>query len=335
MDNDESFDFCCDWALCNSINNMTGYRIPSGYICIEEKWVKPFLNLYLQLTRYFINIFDMRETDTVASGSGFFYFCLLYVSQFEEWMDYFYELFLYNLLYLLVDHYIDNTKISNTDKKQAIAVMYQLLEDPTIETDNYNLKLIGIVYNILITPKNLEEADRCKTLKEAIKLLFQAEVDGLVIQSSPPGTFTEQEYHEIAGRKGGETIRVLHAILGRSLIGDGWWNLGVTLQLIDDMLDIETDTEDNIYTIARYHLDRYGNTNKLYNEIIERTSRLPKEVNIFKFMYINMLIYYADRYDHLSVELRNRMNSLNCIVPFKANIILTEMAKRQMVEFGS
>src|SRR5437763_197266 len=79
----------------------------------------PFINYYAELLHPYLSELGLssttlpgsNENECAASGVMFFYGCLLYVMHFPNWGQYIEDIFLYNMLYLLVDYYLDDIKV--------------------------------------------------------------------------------------------------------------------------------------------------------------------------------------------------------------------------------
>ena len=173
-----------------------------------------------------------RDADCIASGLIFFYGCLIYIMHFPKWGDYIEDIFLYNLLYILVDFYIDDIKINKYDKNIAISQMFILIITP-LEHENIVLidpilKTIAMIYYKLIT--------RCPSAKDSIIKLFKAEIEGFTIQNN--NNLERDEYYNICLKKGGYTMQVLQHIVGNidQNIFDASYHIGTIMQLIDDSL---------------------------------------------------------------------------------------------------
>src|SRR5438128_10361347 len=77
----------------------------------------PFLHRYLAFLKPYVQDSKvnakLREGEILASGASFFYGCFFYIMHFPNWRKHIYDIFLYNLLYMLVDHYIDDNRIND------------------------------------------------------------------------------------------------------------------------------------------------------------------------------------------------------------------------------
>jgi hypothetical protein len=227
---------------------------------------------------------------------------------FPNWGRHIRDIFLYNLLYILVDHYIDDIRIDPGLKETAIAQMFILLEDPSQHSSmpliDPVLKTIALVYQELIT--------RCPATKKSIFKLFQSEVDGLKIQKD--ATAQREKYYDIALRKGGYTMEVLHDIVGNTdiTIREATFHIGTIMQLIDDSVDILTDMKNGIHTIATCDLTSMKNLDTLWLDIMHRISTIDRRFVLFIFLYTIFAVYLPDRLNKCySENLRRLTNPLN------------------------
>lgn len=285
----------------------------------------PLLRKYIQMLRPYTEILGIsgkgnkpREADCVASGIVFFYGCLFYIMHFPGWGSHIEDIFLYNLLYILVDHYIDDIAIDDNRKRLAISQMFVLINDPTAQLSFIDpvLKTIAVVYHRLIT--------RCPNTKDHIITLFQLEVEGLKIQNI--GSCRREQYYDIAVKKGGYTMQVLQKIVGNDdpELDAAAFHIGSIMQLIDDILDIYADKEKSIYTIATYDLSHTQNLDELWVDIMNRISKIHPKFTIFIILYTIFAVYIPDRLpQNYSQELRHQTNSLN-LFNFDGSTMLVE-----------
>jgi hypothetical protein len=293
-------------------NKLTLISVLTG---TEVSFGTPLLRKYIELLRPYTDILGIsgednrpREADCAASGIVFFYGCLCYIMHFPGWGQHIEDIFLYNLLYILVDHYIDDIKVNSIDKKHAISQMYILIMDPSqherLPLIDPILKTIAIVYQRLIT--------RCPDTKKSIIKLFEAEIEGLTIQKD--SSSSREKYYDIAIRKGGYTMQVLQHIVGDTdpTITDASFHIGTIMQLIDDSVDVIADQKNGIHTIASYDLQNKGNLDELWIDIMNRIRNIDARFTIFTFLYTVFTVYLPDRIrDCYSESLRQLTNPLN------------------------
>lgn len=288
------------------INVLTGTEVSFG---------TPLLRKYIELLRPYTEILGIsgennrpREADCAASGIVFFYGCLCYIMHFPNWGHHIEDIFLYNLLYILVDHYIDDIRIDSSSKKRAIEQMYILVMDPS-QHENLSLidpvlKTIAMVYHRLIT--------RCPKAKNSIIKLFEAEIEGLTIQKD--SSMSREKYYDIAVKKGGYTMQVLQHIVGNNdpSITEASYHIGTIMQLIDDSVDVLADQKNGIHTIASYDLQNKGNLNELWIDIMNRIRHIDSRFTIFIILYTIFAVYLPDRIkDCYTAEMRQLTNPIN------------------------
>lgn len=280
-----------------------------------ENYGTAMLRKYIKLLRPYGEVLGIasendkpREPDCVASGIVFFYVCLLYIMHFDRWGEHIEDIFLYNMLYILVDHYIDDCNVSDELKEKGIRQMYILIEEPTaceyMDLVDPVLETIAVVYKRLIT--------RCPESKELLVKLFETEVKGKKIQSS--GDCLREEYYETAIRKGGYSIQVLQSIVGNKdeKLVKGSFDIGSLLQLIDDANDVSSDIKNGINTIATHDLKSEGVLDRIWIDIIKRINAVDSKFSIFKIVSTIFAIYIPDRYrNNFSENLWEKTNKIN------------------------
>lgn len=285
---------------------LTGPEITYGTI---------FLRKYLQFLAPYTEILGLsgkdnrpREADCAASGIVFFYGCLAYIMHFPNWGQHIEEIFLYDILYVLVDHYIDDIGVSPQTKKEAIAQMYLLIEDPslheTMELIDPVLKVIAQTYHKLL--------QRCPAAKPTIIKLFQAEISGLSVQQD--GTRSRDDYYSTALNKGGYTMQVLQHIVGDTdpEITKASHHIGTVMQLVDDSVDVLADQAAGIHTIATYDLETKGHLDDLWLDIMQRISQISPKFTLFIMLYTVFTVYLPDRTESAyNEEIRRKVTPLN------------------------
>jgi hypothetical protein len=196
----------------------------------------------------------------------------------------------YNLLYILVDNYIDNMELQEARKESVIQQLFMISEGECITTSSKLLSLISECYNRLIT--------NYPQVKEPIAQLLNAEVEGLKIQKN--GHLSREEYFHIACRKGKWTFLVLAALVEETDL-QSITLMGEVLQLLDDCLDYPDDLQSGIHTIATHdrQLDR------LWHEIADKIGKIDSKFNIFVMIYSFLLAYLPGSLpDNYSTELK-------------------------------
>lgn len=303
-----------DKIIINNIllgtDNTFGIHLLRQYI----KLLKPYTEL--------LNINKPREADCLASGLIFFYGCLIYIMHFSHWGNHIEDIFLYNLLYILVDHYIDDMTIDAKSKTLAISQMSHLIINPlaheTMPLIDPVLKTIAIIYHRLLT--------RCPQIQEPLIKLFYAEIEGFTIQNTP--SLPRQVYYDICLKKGGYTMQALQNIINNTdpCITQAAFHIGTIMQLIDDCLDVLSDKNNGIHTIATHDLEKFGTLDNLWLDIIQRILSIDRKFTIFIILYTFFAVYIPDRHpENYSHKLRSRTNSMNLFDRCDASVLLVNI----------
>src|SRR3990167_3664412 len=117
---------------------------------IGNKILKQYVDMIIP---YLDPISKSKEPDCLASGAVFFFGCLIYIMHFPGWGSCIEDILLYNLLYILVDHYIDDCGMDQEVKKKSIKQMWILVNDPLQSLDLVDplLGTIAQIYHKLLT----------------------------------------------------------------------------------------------------------------------------------------------------------------------------------------
>ncbi len=297
------------------------------------------LRKYIQFIKsYLPTICDTHDQNVAAknisSGLGFFCGSMVYILHFENSFEHIEDICLYNILYILVDNYIDDAQLDRVERKKGIQLMYSLLEDPfqNLESHHSFFNIIAKVYRQMIT--------RCPQVKNKMYKLFQTEIDGLKIQDN--GDLTRDEYYNIAIKKGIYTIDVLRKITGSTCkkIKEASRNLGVITQLLDDSLDVFDDQRNGIHTIATYEKKNHATLDALWMDIAKRINDIPPNFNVFKLIYGAFAVYLPDRQSEIySKNIRNMTTSHN-LFDYKCgcdaeNLLITTIIDELNIEDAS
>lgn len=303
----EACEICKKWLP--PINEIDKLSIKEYLLGSECRTWRLFIKEYIKLIKPYeqiLNLDNPKEDDCIASGIGFFYGCLLFIMHFPNWGNHIYDIFLYNILYILVDHFIDDMKSNPENKDKVINQMFILISNPSAKLDfaDPSLKVIAETYSQLIT--------RCPLTKISINKLFLSEIEGLKIQKSPD--FSREDYYGIALKKGGYTLEVLVHIMGitdNEIIEEAY-KIAQTMQLIDDIVDAESDINNGINTVATYDLTKNGNLDLLWLDVVNRINNLHPKFTIFKIVYSFFAVYLPDRCrKQFSPEVYNKTTKLN------------------------
>lgn len=272
---------------------------------INNRWLINFLGqggwgraLVQRLTK--IHRYQDFSVESLASGVICFYGSLWLAliqgaSSILEWSVIEDQVFALTILYLRLDHFIDNPKIDRQRKERLIRSLQnylqssaQLPERSFDGTDNESLDLelqiiiqemVGLLEQLLkITPEARPWLQKC----------FEAEIIGYHLQSKPLMT-DRSLYLRIARDKGGYMVQAIQAIVGltrqpqteRDRLLEQGFQLGAIIQLLDDLLDYTEDRRDGINTIISY--DCYYQP-RIFNELANEIYHLDGRYNLFKPM---------------------------------------------------
>jgi hypothetical protein len=205
-------------------------------------------------------------------------------------------------LYVLLDHYIDDETISLVKRKETIRCLAVLIENPrylethTFPVDDDTLRLLKLMAshlnNILALAPNAEAY---------LKKAFYSEVVAMKLQAD--SSFDRALYLKLCEWKGGATCEVMAAILGFE-VTNADYELGVCIQLVDDLIDVYEDIEANISTACTYDLERIGNLDNFFLQTLHRIDSMDNKNTIFKPLLIWNLLHSITTLDVLSDSLR-------------------------------
>lgn len=183
-------------------------------------------------------------------------------------------------MYMYVDYFFDDVDMDEKKRKETLSIMLKLLDDPECMEPPERMKgLVNSYINILrVTPQS--KIDLIK--------LFMTELEGVRYQKNP--NLTRREYMDIAERKGGLTGIAIQSIF-RSDKENGAYEIGVLLQLIDDMIDVHDDIEDGVHTIATHDLQKYGNMDRIFSYTAAKIYLIPATYTLFRFLLMEALCY--------------------------------------------
>lgn len=177
------------------------------------------------------------------------------------------SIFAYSMLYPYTDNYLDDSSISDNDKKEFNKNLKKRLEGKDINSNNsYEEKIYKLIsmienqYDRNIYPEVFESlvcihSGQCKSLMQQITQNSPYESDILAISAEKGGTSVLADAYLVCGKLDDELIDLV-------------FGLGFVLQLIDDLQDVKEDLKNNSMTVfsqtsRSYKLDSL--TNKLIN----------------------------------------------------------------------
>lgn len=307
-----------DKILISNFLNSDGRTELSPLLLHYVKFLSPYINLIKN------NKGEPRETDCFVSGIVFFYGCLFYIMHFPEWNKFIDSILSYDILYILVDHYIDDQYIDKQKKNNTIKAMYMLLEDPDAEIapDDILLKTIAGLYRKLINFN--------PQIKQSIYDIFKSEIDGLTIQSN--GQLTRSQYYNIAIEKGGNTMKLLADIVNIPELHDASYHLGTIMQLIDDSIDVLSDMENGIHTIATFDYITKGNLDDIWIDIVDRISTINTKFTLFKIIYSWFAVYIPGKIPNMfSDSLRIHVNKYNIFLGYDGCQLIMDAINYELI----
>jgi len=292
------------------------------------RYGRPLMQEYVKRLRPYLNVLGLSvtskkpcEEECVAAGFVFFYGCLCYIMHFPNWGKHIHDIFLYNLLYILVDYYIDDIRTHPELKQKAIKQMHILIQNPShykhLLLVDPVLKTIAVVYQEFLI--------RCPNIKDSIQQLFAAEIEGLLIQKNENAT--REQYYDIACKKGGNTMLVLLDIVGNTdlTLRKGTYHLGTIVQLLDDSLDVLNDKNHGIHTIVTHDLAK-GNMDKIWLDIMTRVSNIDRRFTVFIILFTAFAIYLPDHHTACySAEIQKITNPYNLFQIDGAKVLVNSL----------
>lgn len=270
--------------------------------------------------------------------SGLFCFvgqCLQYYSQFglnnnlhdspECVIEYIMDIAIdFVLLYLHVDHYLDDIKVDITNKIATIDQMLILIYDP----DKISTLSLSGMNNLVSSYKRLLNIN--PNAKSALIDLFKTEASSIMFQRN--SNASREEYLKMAEIKGGKTCIAIQALFNAD-IKNGAYELGACVQLLDDMLDVYNDQRQNIHTIATYDLKHNNSLDRLCLYTARKIYSLNSIYTIFKVLMYEILTYIVTRHTCFSKRLKRRLLPYTHIHHFDETTLRTLITEWMMDSF--
>lgn len=282
-----------------------------------------FLNKYTDILFDYKNVLNInkdldieKDGDFLSSGFVFFYASLIFIMHYNDYQSKIRAIFLYDMLYICIDNFIDNVN-DKLLKKIFITNCRNILNEKYIKTDNEMINTIQDTYKELISI--------CPNIKLDLIEIFNAEINGVDIQNNDK--LNEKDYYNIGCLKGGLTVKILHKIIDNTInleLEQASYEIGIIMQFIDDMIDVNDDIKNNINTIATYQYIKYGNIDKLYIETANRIININKKYTIFIMLYCIFLFYilYINP-NNFSDNIKTKFNKYN-LFEFNGSKILNK-----------
>lgn len=207
-------------------------------------------------------------------------------------------IFDFSLLYIHVDHYLDNVKLNPEEKSATLGQMFLLIHDPTCMPAPPRMEGLVEAYRRL-----LEDSPEAK---DVLIKLFMTEVACIKLQTD--STLSRQDYIHITEIKGGRTATAIQAILGDKLTPEGY-QIGACVQLLDDLMDVYADLDAGVWTLATHDLKKYGILDNYLLYTARRIVGLDSRFTIFKFLMMEILTYSISQHDCFSPTIKRRLRS--------------------------
>jgi hypothetical protein len=230
------------------------------------------------------------------------------------------DLFQFTLLYLFVDHYLDDQKVNGAEKAKTFSLMKQLLEDPRSLIDTAGSESTTGTHSSLTTMVELfiSLVEKHPRALPWLKTVFYVEAQGMIIQQN--GSLSRDVYLTTAEAKGGATTQAMQSLLFHAVQSnaaqeakdlDLAHQLGACIQLVDDMLDVKEDQVSNIHTIATHDLKVNGNMDQLLCYTIDKICNMDKRWTVFKPIFMLILTYLISK-GGFSPELQGLFLPISC-----------------------
>jgi hypothetical protein len=277
----------------------------------------------------------MHSEDCLFSGIPCFYSGIMISLIFYKEIRHIEDLADFTSLYLLCDHFLDDCKISDVDKREAMLNMVESIEsigEPIDHTKKENIKENNNPYLAIITEILTRISVRNIKCIPWLKKAFYAEIESVRVQSVSKRP--RECYLKICEKKGGLTVHAIKAIInGSSEVNsvtepnDQDYAFGFICQLLDDQLDILIDIESGINTIATEDFTNNGDVDHLLFYTIYKIYELGTDYNLFKPFFMGALCHAIAKLPSYSKEVKNYFQPFyflnkDCSVSLKINEIL-------------
>lgn len=273
-------------------------------IFFQQSYHTECAKIYLRLISGYIDVKQINEHSIhkITSGSIFFTASIILFGNLGQLTEKMFDsLLLYDLLYILVDNYMDEP---HEDRRGVIKEMQKLLIDSKHQSSDKTLQIISEIYNELLGIVDV---------KNELMDLFNIQVEGLYIQNR--NDLPLHKYYQICKRKGEYTLKVLVSIYEK-LSGEilpisikrDCDRIGKCMQIIDDIVDVTRDKNEHIHTIATKMFTDVGNLDTLINKLCKYCIKI-KTIISYKVLYYNSIVYILSFYR--SNFSRNKIRSID------------------------
>jgi len=246
--------------------------------------------------------------------SGFMYYItgsLLLLSEYENLMKIHgnnslstleCRVFKITMICLIIDHIIDtsDSRCRLTLKNNVIGLLSGI-----VDVNEVDFKLASAFHLLK------ELLNEVPNIKNVIMESFISEFESCK-QENPD--ITLDELKEIETNKGSKMYQLLIVSLeindffleGKNKGESLSQNLGLLLQLYDDIIDIEEDTKNGINTMVTHVFKNKGNINEIIILMLELVDTLPSSYWSFKILIVNCIIHLKEIY------INDFMNIIKC-----------------------
>ncbi|CAK7994944.1 Hypothetical protein POVR1_LOCUS462 [uncultured virus] len=199
---------------------------------------------------------------------------------------------IFTIIYLYLDHSLDNPHLTSHEKKLLIEEIRSLMNGDSIQKH----RPIQNLYQELIAP--LDDSSRM-----VIRNLFAVVVKSVEIQYQDHSI---EQYLEISKEKGEWTIYTMYvSVTGKFIekvdpIYQELFKLGECVQLFDDLVDTSDDHRSGIKTIATNHLETFGSLDRLEKHLRSELKLFPPKLETVSQLMIWGLDYLILRSKHFS-----------------------------------
>lgn len=244
-----------------------------------------------------------------SSGAVCFYFSMIMSLLQLGYINNIDQLFTFSSCYILIDHFLDDETIPMEIKIKNIKQINEFIGSVTSDTTNFNTNsnnITKIDSPIIqaVGDKYIEMVTQLPGTTKHLKELFHAEVKTMYLQTHD--NLDRKTYLDICEWKGGLTCTAIQSLLGLE-ITEAEYKLGSSIQLIDDMLDINDDIKSKINTIATHDYKKYGNLDELLIYTIEQIDAIDNKYNFYKpilFLELVLAVHtHRDKYTTTMIEL--------------------------------
>nr|QBK93804.1 MAG: hypothetical protein LCPAC406_01180 [Pithovirus LCPAC406] len=230
------------------------------------------------------------------------------------------ELFRYSTLYILLDHYLDDPTIKESNKRRLIKNITKIfLHCPIDDLTDPRERDLVTSFNLILT--------KIPSAKANLSLIFFNEIIGYRLQSNHG--LTREEYLSMAINKGGHMLNAIESILKISPTPSAF-DLGSCIQLDDDLRDVTVDIRDNINTIATHDLRADGNLDKLALYLGEKLHNLDENFIVFKVVLMGMLVHTVVVNTYFTEELRDSIEEYLVIDKRLTHELLMKIIREEM-----